>query len=99
MRPDRKQLVGLLPDSPDEVIPEGAQLIAELGGTPPLPMIGHVTSSYFGPRLGRSFALALIEGGRGRHGQPVWAPLPDRIVAARICPPVFYDIDGSRRDG
>jgi hypothetical protein len=41
----------------------------------------------------------LVEGGRGRHGEPVWAPLPDRIIAARICPPVFYDIDNRRRDG
>ena len=88
-----------MPDNPEEVIPEGAQLVAELGGTPPVPMIGHVTSSYYGPRLGRSFALALVEGGRGRHGQPVWAPLPDRIVAARLCPPVFYDIESQRRDG
>src|SRR5205085_2832875 len=46
-RADRKQLVGLLPDDPQEVLPEGAQLVAELGDTPPLPMIGHVTSSYF----------------------------------------------------
>jgi sarcosine oxidase, subunit alpha len=97
-RPDRKQLVGLLPDNPAEVLPEGAQLVAELGSTPPVAMIGHVTSSYFGARLGRSFALALIEGGRSRHGEPVWAPLPDRIVAARICPPVFYDPDGRRRE-
>ena len=98
-RPDRKQLVGLLPDNPEETLPEGAQLVAELGGTPPVPMIGHVTSSYFGARLGRSFALALVEGGRARHGARVWAPLPDRIVAAQICPPVFYDIDNRRRDG
>jgi sarcosine oxidase subunit alpha len=98
-RPDRKQLVGLLPDDPEEILPEGAQLVAGLGGTPPVTMVGHVTSSYFGARLGRSFALALVEGGRARHGNPVWAPLPDRIVAAHICPPVFYDIDGRRRDG
>jgi sarcosine oxidase, subunit alpha len=98
-RPDRRQLVGLLPDDPEEVLPEGAQLVAEPGATPPVAMIGHVTSSYFGARLGRSFALALVEGGRGRHGEPVWASLPDRIVAARICPPVFYDIDNRRRDG
>jgi sarcosine oxidase subunit alpha len=98
-RPDRKQLVGLLPDNPDEVLPEGVQLVGELGGTPPVAMIGHVTSSYFGARLGRSFALALVEAGRSRHGEPVWAPLPDRIVAAHICPPVFYDPDGHRRDG
>jgi sarcosine oxidase subunit alpha len=62
-------------------------------------MVGHVTSSYFGARIGRGFALALVKDGRARHGEPVWAPLPGRIVAARICPPVFYDPDGKRRDG
>src|SRR5439155_12081852 len=59
-RADRKQLVGLLPDNPENILPEGAQLVAQLGGSPPVPMIGHVTSSYFGTRIGRSFALALV---------------------------------------
>lgn len=103
-RPDRKQLVGLLPNDPAEILPEGAQLVAAAEGTPPVanssgPMIGHVTSSYYGARIGRGFALALVAGGRARHGERVWAPLPDRTIAARICPPVFYDPDGRRRDG
>jgi len=98
MRRDRKQLVGLLPDDPHEVLPEGAQLVDELGGTPPVRMVGHVTSSYLGPRFGRSFALALVSGGRVRHGETVWAPLPDRIVAARIGAPAFFDIENNRRD-
>ncbi len=98
-RADRKQLVGLLPENPEEILPEGAPLVAQLGGAPPVAMIGHVTSSYFGARIGRSFALALVEAGRSRHGEPVWAPLPDRIIAARICPPAFYDTAGLRRDG
>jgi sarcosine oxidase, subunit alpha len=104
-RLDRKQLVGLLPDNPGEVIPEGAQLVAVVGDVPlampgPHPgMIGHVTSSYFGARIGRSFALALVQNGRARHGERVWAPLPDRTIAARICPPMFYDPEGVQRDG
>jgi sarcosine oxidase subunit alpha len=98
-RADRKQLVGLLPENPKEVLPEGAQLVTAPDGSPPLPMIGHVTSSYFGARIDRSFALALVKNGRARHGEPVWAPLPDRVIAARICPPVFYDPEGRRRDG
>jgi sarcosine oxidase subunit alpha len=104
-RRDRKQLVGLLPDNPGEILPEGAGLVDVLGEMPPITpgphpgMIGHVTSSYFGARIGHSFALALVKDGRARHGEPVWAPLPGRIVAARICPPVFYDPDGKRRDG
>jgi len=97
-RGDRKQLVGLLPEDPAIVIPEGAQLVAELR-RPPTPMIGHVTSSYFGPRLWRSFALALVAGGRARHGERVWAVGPRRRIAARICPPVFWDPEGGRRDG
>jgi sarcosine oxidase subunit alpha len=99
LRPDRKQLVGLLPENPQEVLPEGAQLVASARGAPPLPSIGHVTSSYFGARIGRSFALALVQGGRARHGETVWAYLPDRAVPARICPPLFYDPEGLRRDG
>ena len=95
-RLDRKQLVGLLPDDPNIVLPEGAQLIAAPRSTA---MIGHVTSSYFGARIGRSFALALVEGGRARHGEPVWAWHDGRSFPARICSPVFYDPEGRRRDG
>src|SRR5206468_1947759 len=47
-REDRKQLVGLLPDS---LLPQGAQLVAEDTGRIPMTMIGHVTSSYVSPAL------------------------------------------------
>jgi sarcosine oxidase subunit alpha len=95
-RPDRKQLVGILPDDPNLVLPEGAQLIAEPQSTV---MLGHVTSSYFGPRIGRGFALALVKGGRQLHGAPAWAYHMGRTFPARICSPVFYDPEGRRRDG
>ena len=95
-RPDRKQLVGLLPESP---LPEGAQLVEEDTGRIPMPMIGHVTSSYASPQLGRPIALAMVERGRERHGQTVFAPLPDGTIAAEVVPPVFYDAEGARRDG
>jgi sarcosine oxidase subunit alpha len=95
-RPDRKQLVGLLPDDPAVVLPEGAQLIAEPHSTT---MLGHVTSSYFGARIGRGFALALVAGGRARHGEPIYAWHDGRVTPVRICPPVFYDPAGQRRDG
>lgn len=99
-RADRKRLVGLLPDEADEVLPEGAQLVERAGGTPPVPMLGHVTSSYWSPNLGRSFALALIKGGPERLGQTVFAPLAGgRTVRARIVEPVFLDKEGSRQNG
>jgi sarcosine oxidase, subunit alpha len=98
-RLDRKQLVGLLPEDPEVVVPEGAQLGADPQARPPTPTIGYVTSSYHGARIGRSFALALVESGRSRHGQRVFATAAGRTVAAQICPSVFYDPEGGRRDG
>ena len=64
LRDDRKHLVGLLPDDVNTVLPEGSQITAEKHASPPMPMIGHVTSSYFSANIGRSFALALVKGGR-----------------------------------
>ena len=95
-RPDRKQLVGLLPD---ELLPEGAQLVEVDTGRIPMPMIGHVTSSYLSPTLGRPIALAMVERGRSRLGETVYAPLPGGTISAEIVPPVFYDPEGTRRDG
>jgi sarcosine oxidase, subunit alpha len=100
VRPDRKHLVGLLPTDPDQVLPEGTQLIApDTPLTPPVPMLGHVTSSYRSAALGRGFALALVKGGRDRMGETVVAPLGDHLVEATITDPVFYDKEGARRDG
>jgi sarcosine oxidase, subunit alpha len=99
-RPDRKHLVGLLPVDPTIVLPEGTQLIApDTPLTPPVPMLGHVTSSYRSAALARSFALALIKSGRDRIGETVVAPVGDLLVEATITEPVFYDKEGARRDG
>mgnify|MGYP002630855807 CR=1 FL=1 len=95
-RGDRKQLVGLLTTDPTEVLPEGGQITAERHERPPMPMIGHVTSSYHSANLGRSIALAVIKGGRARHGDTVYIPLLDRTVTAEVTDPVFFDPDGSR---
>ena len=98
-RPDRKQLVGLLSSDPEALLPEGAQLVLEEDGAIPMPMVGHVTSSYRSAPLGRTFALALLERGHERHGQTLFAPLGDRTVEATITAPIFYDFEGARRDG
>jgi sarcosine oxidase subunit alpha len=94
-RTDRKQLVGLLPVDPSELLPEGAQLILD---DQPRSQ-GHVTSSYYSPALGRTFALAMLRAGRARHGRVVYAPLLDRTIAATVTEPIFYDPAGARRDG
>ena len=98
-REDRKQLVGLLSEDPHQVLPEGGQIVAELKSSPPMKMIGHVTSSYFSANLDRSIALALVKGGRSRHGEIVHVPLEDTVLSARIGPPQFYDPQGERMNG
>jgi sarcosine oxidase subunit alpha len=98
-RPGRKQLVGLLPEDPSASLPEGAQLVLEETGRIPMPMAGHVTSSYRSPTLGRTFALAMLADGRAMYGRTVFAPLPERTIATTVTAPVFYDPEGSRRDG
>jgi sarcosine oxidase subunit alpha len=99
-RADRRQLVGLLPVDPTVLLPEGAQLLSDAEQPPaPVHSLGHVTSSYRSAALGRTFALALVEGGRERLGEIVYAPLPEGTIAAAITEPVLYDPKGTRRDG
>jgi sarcosine oxidase subunit alpha len=95
-RADRKQLVGLLTDDPQLVLPEGTQLTDKPAGTAtPVPMLGHVTSSYYSPILKRSIAMAVLRSGTQRMGQKVNAALADgRYVAATVTSTVFYDPEG-----
>lgn len=99
-RPDRKHLVGLLPDDPAVLLPEGTQLVAAAPlAEPPVPMLGHVTSSYRSAALHRSFALALVKGGRDRIGDRLYAPVRGELVPVTVAPAVLYDPEGARRDG
>jgi sarcosine oxidase subunit alpha len=100
-RADRKQLVGLLTDDPAFVLPEGAQLVHGEWpqGAGPVPMAGHVTSSYWSPTLRRSIALALVRGGLSRTGERVHVAMSDgRSRTAVISSPVFYDPKGERQN-
>jgi sarcosine oxidase subunit alpha len=94
--PGRKQLVGLLTDNPRTVLEEGAQIVADPRQPLPMTMIGHVTSAYWSEALGRSIALALVEGGRDRIGQTLHIPMPSGAVAATVTAPAFYDAAGER---
>ncbi len=98
-RGDRKQFVGLLTDDPNLVLPEGAQLVEEPADVPPVPMIGHVTSSYWSAALGRSIALAVVKGGHSRKGRRIFAILfGGDPVEVEITSPVFYDAKGERQN-
>ncbi|HSE75413.1 MAG TPA: sarcosine oxidase subunit alpha family protein, partial [Dongiaceae bacterium] len=94
-RPDRKHLVGLLTEDPNEVLPEGAQIVAELKDKPPMEMVGHVTSSYYSPNCGRSIAMALVKNGRNRKGDTLYMPYEGKVVKATVTEPKFFDPEGA----
>ena len=94
--PDRRQLVGLLTEDGAVRLEEGAQVVADPDQPIPMRMIGHVTSSYHSATLGRSVAMALIEGGRERMGGEVYVPTPKGTHRARIAEAVLYDPEGER---
>jgi sarcosine oxidase, subunit alpha len=93
-RTDRRQLVGILTENPQQVLPEGTQLVAEPRALLPLPsvpvpMLGYVTSSYFSPTCGRSIALALVEAGISRIGEALYAPLESGCAKVTLTAPRF----------
>ena len=91
--PKRRQLVGLKVPEGAVPLPTGAHVL-EVGRKEG--SIGIVTSSYFSPTLGHPIALALINGGATRHGEPLDIyHLGDRL-AATVCAPCFFDPEGER---
>ena len=98
--PGRRQLVGLLPTDAATVLAEGSQVVAvDDISTPPVPMLGFVTSSYHSAVLGRPFALALLADGFERIGTELFAVVDRRVVPVEVTSHVLYDAEGARRDG
>jgi sarcosine oxidase subunit alpha len=98
VRPDRKQLVGLLSEDNSTVLPEGTQLVTDPAAAHPVPICGHVTSSYHSACLGHPIAMALVAGGHARKDEVIFASLADgSAVPVRIVAPVFYDPKGERQ--
>ncbi|MEH6812876.1 MAG: sarcosine oxidase subunit alpha family protein [Motiliproteus sp.] len=91
-RDGRRQLVGLLTDSPEYVLPEGAQIRLESAGQSRSQ--GHVSSSYMSATLNRSMALAMLENGAGRHGESVALHIEGKKITAKVTKPLFYDEEG-----
>jgi sarcosine oxidase subunit alpha len=62
-------------------------------------MLGHVTSSYRSAALGRTFALAMVKGGRSLRGEAIFAATPGGTLPVTVTDPAFYDPEDERRDG
>jgi len=95
-REDRKHYVGLLTKDPNEILEEGAQIVAEVKNRPPMDMIGHITSSYYSPNLNKSIALAVVKNGKKLKGKKLFVPMVNKTIEVTVSDPVFLDKEGTR---
>ncbi len=96
----RKQLVGLLTEDPQFVLPEGSHVVEAVKPKPPMAMLGHVSSSYMSPNVGHSIAMALIKDGFNRKGQTLDVALIDGTShKVQVTEPLFFDKQGERIHG
>jgi len=98
IREDRKQLVGLLTDDPNEILEEGAQIVKD-ENKKPVDMLGHVTSSYFSPTLKKSIALAVLKEGKQLKGQKLLVPMIDKTIKVTVSDTIFLDKENERING
>mgnify|MGYP001193893415 CR=1 FL=1 len=96
MKEGRKQMVGLLTADPNEVLEEGAQIVAEVKKKPPMDMLGHVTSSYYSPNLKKSIALALVKNGKNLKDKKLYVPMQDKTIEVTVSDSIFLDKEGKR---
>ncbi|MFL2889122.1 MAG: sarcosine oxidase subunit alpha family protein [Candidatus Pelagibacter sp.] len=95
IREDRKQLVGLLTEDPNEILEEGAQIVADVNKSP-IEMLGHITSSYYSPNLKKSIALGVIRGGKNMMGRKLIIPMEKKNINVIVADPVFLDKENKR---
>ncbi|WP_287245673.1 sarcosine oxidase subunit alpha [Mesorhizobium sp.] len=97
--PTRQVVVGIKPTDRARRLRSGAHIIpkGEIPGS--ANDQGYVTSVCFSPTLDQWIGLALVERGRERIGEIVYAhdPLRGEDYDVELCKPVFYDPDGGRQ--
>ena len=95
IKSDRKQLVGLLTDNPNEILEEGAQIVDDMNKSP-IEMLGHVTSSYYSPNLKKSIALGVVKGGKNMMGKKLIIPMEKKIINVTVADPIFLDKENKK---
>jgi sarcosine oxidase subunit alpha len=97
---DRLQIVGLV-SLDGRPLGGGAHVSLGGDGEELGQSIGHVTANCYSPILGKYIALALVKGGKARHGTRarVSDPMRDRFGPVEIVSHHFFDPEGSRMHG
>ncbi len=87
----RRELVGILPEDPNQQVPEGAPLTPE--GRKQATE-GLVTACVWSVVNNRWIGLALLKDGHQRHGQTAHVRLKGEVIPVKITKPVFHDPEG-----
>ena len=95
----RPNVVGLLPEDPSFVPPDGTPLVAAGARTEAPPVIGYVSQACHSPNAGRSIALAVLDDGRRRIDERIEIAAIDRRAPALVTRPCFVDPGGERMRG
>jgi methylglutamate dehydrogenase subunit C len=98
--PDRPALVGLIALD-NRALAGGSHVVEQVDEANPRGSIGHVTAACYSPALGCYIALAMVKGGKARHGTRAFVsdPLRGRFGPVEIVSHHFYDPQGRRMHG
>jgi sarcosine oxidase subunit alpha len=97
---DRVRLVGIV--SLDNLpLNGGGHIVEEVDPQNPHNSIGHITAVCYSPALGKHIGLALVKGGKARHGTRAFIsdPLRKRFGPVEIVSHHFFDPEGKRMHG
>jgi sarcosine oxidase subunit alpha len=97
---ERLSLVGLIARD-NRPLNGGAHVVDYPDEERPRHSLGHLTAACYSPALGRHIALALIRGGKARHGTRAYIsdPLRKRFGEVEIVSHHFFDPEGTRLHG
>jgi sarcosine oxidase subunit alpha len=98
--PERIRLVGVI-SLDGRPLNGGAHIVEEFDRDRPHGSIGHITAVCYSPALGKYVGLALVKGGKTRHGTRAFTsdPLRDRFGPVEIVSHHMFDPEGKRMHG
>ena len=95
----RPNVVGLLPEDPSFVPPDGTPLLSAGAPADAPPVIGYVSQACHSPNVGRSIALAVLDDGRRLIDERIEIAAIDRRARALVTRQCFVDPPGARMRG
>ena len=95
----RPNVVGLLPDDPSFVPPDGTPLVPAGAPARSPPVVGYVSQACHSPNVGRAIALAVLDDGRRLIDERIEIAAIDRRAPALVTRPCFVDRAGGRMRG